>query len=131
MVSEGQLALAFEYRQQLGIPETELRLDPAAIAAEEEARRLEYLQLPFAVEEILFVDDEASLAEAAHRLEGATVLGMDVEWKPTSESGAQSPASLLQVKGVWTGGSISYCKYLLTLPVSFLILALWKESLSM
>jgi hypothetical protein len=98
MVTAGQLALANEYRKQLQLPEEVLAFDPQQLAADEAARREAYLQLPADPPvQILVVTDAAGLREAASKLAGVAVIGMDVEWKPSHMVGQTTPAALLQV----------------------------------
>jgi hypothetical protein len=98
MVTAGQLALANEYRKQLHLPEEVLAFDPEQLAADEAARREAYLQLPVDPPvRILIVTDGAGLQQAASILQGATVIGMDVEWRPSHMVGQNTPAALLQV----------------------------------
>lgn len=98
MAEVGEAALAHEYRKQLQLPESVLKVDPAAIAAQEEARRQQYMQLELPQGSLLFVDDEATLLQAAQLLAGSDVVGLDVEWKPSHMAGEASPAALLQVR---------------------------------
>ncbi|WIA30602.1 hypothetical protein OEZ86_000682 [Tetradesmus obliquus] len=97
MAEVGEAALAHEYRKQLQLPESVLKVDPAAIAAQEEARRQQYMQLELPQGSLLFVDDEATLLQAAQLLAGSDVVGLDVEWKPSHMAGEASPAALLQL----------------------------------
>lgn len=97
MADEGELALAEEYRKQLGLPKSVLVVDPAAILAQEAARREQYMQLDLPEGGLLFVDSEAGLAQATQLLGGCEVLGLDVEWKPSHTAGVASPAAVLQV----------------------------------
>jgi hypothetical protein len=100
MADMGEIALAHEYRKQLNLPEAVLTVDPAAVAAQEEARRQQYMQLDLLPGALLFVDDEATLLQAAQLLAGSEVIGLDVEWKPSHTAGETSPAAVLQVRAV-------------------------------
>jgi hypothetical protein len=104
MADLGEIALAHEYRKQLNLPESVLTVDPAAVAAQEEARRQQYMQLDLPPGSLLFVDDEAKLLQAAQLLAGSDVIGLDVEWKPSHAAGGASPAAVLQV---WIGATAS------------------------
>jgi hypothetical protein len=99
MVGSGELAMAEEYRKTFGLAPDVVAISAAQLKAEEEARAAQYLQLALPAQEVLFVGDEASLAEAVAALEGATVVGLDVEWKPSTGGGeGNNPASILQVR---------------------------------
>jgi hypothetical protein len=98
MADMGEIALAHEYRKQLNLPEAVLTVDPAAVAAQEEARRQQYMQLELPPGALLFADDEATLLQAAQMLAGSDVVGLDVEWKPSHTAGGTSPAAVLQVR---------------------------------
>jgi hypothetical protein len=98
MADMGELALAHEYRKQLNLPESVLTIDPAAVAAQEEARRQQYMQLELPPGALLFVHDEATLLQAAQMLAESDVVGLDVEWKPSHAAGESSPAAVLQVR---------------------------------
>ncbi|KAF6257473.1 hypothetical protein COO60DRAFT_1701845 [Scenedesmus sp. NREL 46B-D3] len=95
-----QTALLFivtEYRKQLNLPESVLTVDPAALAAQEEARRQQYMQLELPPGALLFVDDEPKLLQATQMLAGSDAVGLDVEWKPAHAVGETSPAAVLQL----------------------------------
>lgn len=99
MADMGEMSLAEEYRKQLGLPESVLTVDPDQVAAQEAARREQYLQIEQYIasdEQLLFVDDECGLLRAYDVLAGSDVLGLDVEWKPSHVAGVTSPAALLQ-----------------------------------
>eukprot|EP00877_Chromochloris_zofingiensis_P011233 jgi/Chrzof1/6363/Cz18g05220.t1 len=98
MLACGESELATQYATQLGIPESALQVDPEAVAAEEAARKEQYLQLAVPLEAVAIIADATALEEAGNQLLQAAVVGIDVEWKPNHEAGSSSaPASLLQV----------------------------------
>lgn len=106
MAQLGELSLAEDYRKQLGLPTSVLTVDPEQLAAQELARRKQYIQIEQYInpeDQLLFVCDEADLLRASEVLGGSDVLGLDVEWKPTHVAGVTSPAALLQV-GRWCWG---------------------------
>eukprot|EP00882_Tetradesmus_deserticola_P023155 GHRQ01025193.1.p2 GENE.GHRQ01025193.1~~GHRQ01025193.1.p2 ORF type:complete len:164 (+),score=56.67 GHRQ01025193.1:741-1232(+) len=98
MADMGELALAHEYRKQLNLPQSVLTVDPAAVAAQEAARRQQYMQLELPPAALLFVNDEETLQQAAQMLAGSDVIGLDVEWKASHEAGEAFPAAVLQVR---------------------------------
>jgi hypothetical protein len=95
MVACGEAALAADYRQQLGLPETALKIDPEELAAAEAGRKETYLQLQLPPGAVAVVDDARQLVEAGRALAAAGAVGIDVEWQP---GGRQAPAALLQVR---------------------------------
>ncbi|GAX84720.1 hypothetical protein CEUSTIGMA_g12142.t1 [Chlamydomonas eustigma] len=110
MVEAGEGAMAEEYRILFGLPPEVLQLDPDVMAREEAERLARYLQLPFPDNNLIMVDDEDTLATASRLLSQASLLGLDVEWKPFSVAApaaadsdmkardhGSSPASVLQV----------------------------------
>lgn len=99
MVGAGEAALASDYRQQLGLPESALRIDAGALAAAEAARAEKYLQLSLPPAAVQVVDDVADLPAVSAALAAADAVGVDVEWQPSHQPGRQSPAALLQVRG--------------------------------
>lgn len=80
MVDAGEASLAEDFRQQLALPPDALRVDPAAIAAAEAARREAYLQLPLPGGAVVVVDGSEGLAAAGRALAAADAVGLDVEW---------------------------------------------------
>eukprot|EP00878_Enallax_costatus_P036497 GHUV01040991.1.p1 GENE.GHUV01040991.1~~GHUV01040991.1.p1 ORF type:complete len:193 (+),score=43.24 GHUV01040991.1:458-1036(+) len=107
MAQLGELSLAEDYRKQLGLPPSVLTVDPGQLAAQEAARREQYIQIEQYInpeEQLLFVIDEAGLLRASEALSGSDVIGLDVEWKPSHAAGVTSPAAVLQVR--WRCGSL-------------------------
>ena len=69
---------------------------PGQVAAQQAAHAEAYLRLPEDVE-VQFVDRVAGVEAAIQSLGNASVLGIDVEWRPCHLPGTSSPASILQV----------------------------------
>eukprot|EP00798_Chlamydomonas_sp_ICE-L_P015011 gene15011-21079_t len=82
MVAVGEMALVEEYRRHFDLPDGALDIDPLGLDAETKRRAETYLQLEVPLDRLLFVDSRESLKTAATYLHAATVIGLDVEWKP-------------------------------------------------
>lgn len=80
MVTAGEPALAADYRQQLGLDDSVLSIDPAAVAAAEAQRRDQYLQLGLPPEAVVVVDRVEQLEGVGAKLAAAPAVGLDVEW---------------------------------------------------
>ncbi|KAL0033286.1 hypothetical protein WJX77_001863 [Trebouxia sp. C0004] len=96
MALAGQLAQADEVREQFGLSEDVLDIDSAEADALRAAAAEAYLPLRLPASSVLFIDDEAMVSRARDILQGVTMVGLDVEWKPNT-CGQQNPASILQV----------------------------------
>ncbi|MEW5315938.1 MAG: hypothetical protein WDW38_007334 [Sanguina aurantia] len=118
MVLAGEGGLALEYCRDFGLPNAVLQLDPRMLAEEAAVRAATYLALAVPLERLLFVNDRwgdgarvvhsqqsqggvvclegeewATLRTASTWLSSATVIGLDVEWKPTGRSESNSSSS--------------------------------------
>jgi uncharacterized protein with PIN domain/prolyl-tRNA editing enzyme YbaK/EbsC (Cys-tRNA(Pro) deacylase) len=103
LMHEGQVALALEYRDRFELQQM-IPIEQATLDRQLSHFRSTYLQLPFPLANVLFVDSESRLAEAARILlappedpDLVHVVGLDAEWRPTSEGGKDSPVSILQL----------------------------------
>ncbi|KAG1680371.1 hypothetical protein FOA52_015462 [Chlamydomonas sp. UWO 241] len=116
MVEAGERGMADEYRSLFGLPESALApADPAVLAAEAAARAARYMQPP---RPALFVDSPEQLAEVEVIMAAATLMGLDVEWKPShigsssgggsgsgGRSGADAAVAAAAADAVGIGGS--------------------------
>ena len=63
-----------------------------------------FVDLPLPEEAVVLVQDPGSCAEAASRLQGVPVLGVDAEWQPSLTAARPLP-SILQVHSItWHAG---------------------------
>ncbi|KAL0026717.1 hypothetical protein WJX79_006852 [Trebouxia sp. C0005] len=96
MALAGQLAQADEVREQFGLSKDVLDINSAEADAQRAAAAEAYLPLRLPASSVLFVVDEAMISRAREILQGVTMVGLDVEWKPNTTE-EQNPASILQV----------------------------------